>query len=85
MAFFPMQVRSESIATYAICGFSGIPTVCIFLGVWNAVCPSRIAHMSRQMTRAIINANVCCFLTASIVGAWLRIGFFVAFIISAFG
>ncbi|ELU12189.1 hypothetical protein CAPTEDRAFT_123339 [Capitella teleta] len=60
--------RSAAIATYALCGFSGLSTLAIAVGVWNFLCPSKIKEMTSQMWRAIINANISCFFTACVAG-----------------
>ncbi|CAD5122328.1 unnamed protein product [Dimorphilus gyrociliatus] len=60
--------RSAAIATYALCGFSGLSNLAIAVGVWNAVCPSKTREMAKQMIRAVVNANVACFMTACVAG-----------------
>lgn len=60
--------RSAAITTYALCGFSGLSNLAIAVGVWNAVAPSKTREMAKQMIRAVVNANVACFMTACIAG-----------------
>lgn len=63
-----LSTRSAAIATYALCGFSGFANLAIAVGVWNAVCPSKTREMARQMMRAVVNANIACFMTACTAG-----------------
>ncbi|XP_059163816.1 solute carrier family 28 member 3-like [Physella acuta] len=60
--------RSETIATYALCGFSNVGSMGILLGSLSAMAPARKATMSRLIFRAMVAGNVACFVTACIAG-----------------
>lgn len=62
------QDRSRTLATYALCGFSSLSTLAIAVGVWQVVCPQKVSDMASQMGRALLNANMACFMTACISG-----------------
>ncbi|CAH1792803.1 unnamed protein product [Owenia fusiformis] len=64
--------RSAAIATYALCGFSGLATCAIAIGVWSALVPSRVSWVAEQMLRCVINANMACFLTACVASVLYR-------------
>ncbi|KAL3831924.1 hypothetical protein ACJMK2_023614 [Sinanodonta woodiana] len=61
-----ISVRSEIIATYALCGFSNVGSIGIALGVMGSLAPTRKQELSKMVMRAMIAGNVACFLTASI-------------------
>ncbi|KAK3588469.1 hypothetical protein CHS0354_004683 [Potamilus streckersoni] len=61
-----ISVRSEIIATYALCGFSNFGSIGITLGGMGALAPNRKKELSRMVLRAMIAGNVACFLTACI-------------------
>ena len=63
-----MQERSASITTYALSGFSSLSTLAIAVGVWNTVIPSKTKEMTSNMIRAVICANISCFMTACVAG-----------------
>ncbi|CAH1792804.1 unnamed protein product [Owenia fusiformis] len=60
--------RSVAITTYAMCGFSGLATFAISVGVFNALEPRRLHHVIGMMGRTMMNANIACFLTACYAG-----------------
>ncbi|XP_061179839.1 solute carrier family 28 member 3-like [Saccostrea echinata] len=60
--------KSEVIATYALCGFSNIGSMGIFLGGMSALVPSRRGDLSKIVVRAMVAGNVACFLTGCIAG-----------------
>ena len=45
----------------------------IAVGVWNTIVPSLTDRMSSHLLRAVINANVSCFMTACIAGIHIAI------------
>ena len=61
-------MRSSTLGTYALCGFSSLSTLAVAVGVWNAVCPEKTKEMAGQMFRALWNANMSCFMTACVAG-----------------
>lgn len=62
------QIRSEIIATYALCGFANLASVGVQLGGLGPMAPSRIPDMSRVAIRALIAGTVACFMTACVAG-----------------
>lgn len=62
------QERSRAIATYALCGFSSLSSLAMSVGVWNSICPQKVAQMASSMFRVIVEANISCFMTACIAG-----------------
>lgn len=56
------------IATYALCGFSNIGSMGIFLGGMSALVPSRRGDLAQIVVRAMVAGNVACFLTGCIAG-----------------
>lgn len=67
---FCFQDRSQTLATYALCGFSSLSTLAVAVGIWTVVCPQRVKEMANQMLRVLVNANVACFMTACIAGRY---------------
>lgn len=63
-----MSGKSEVIATYALCGFSNIGSMGIFLGGMSALVPSRRGDLAQIVVRAMVAGNVACFLTGCIAG-----------------
>ncbi|KAK3578737.1 hypothetical protein CHS0354_010118 [Potamilus streckersoni] len=61
-----ISVKSEVIATYALCGFSNFGSIGITLGGMATLAPNRKKELSRMVLRAMIAGNVSCFLTACI-------------------
>ena len=61
-------MKSEIIATYALCGFANFGSIGITLGGLGALAPKRKSDLSRMVVRAMICGNVACFLTACIAG-----------------
>lgn len=63
-----ISLKSEIIATYALCGFANFGSIGITLGALGALAPTRKSDLSRMVVRAMICGNVACFLTACIAG-----------------
>ena len=61
-------MRSEVIATYALCGFANIGSVGVMLGGLTPMAPTRRKDLARVVLRALIAGTVACFMTASIAG-----------------
>ncbi|CAJ1068933.1 solute carrier family 28 member 3-like [Xyrichtys novacula] len=62
------QVHSETIATYALCGFSNFASLGMTVGAMSAMAPDRRADISSCGFRALIAGSVSCFMTACIAG-----------------
>lgn len=63
-----MSVRSEVIATYALCGFANFGSLGITIGGLSSMAPSRKGDIAAGAIRAMIAGTVACFMTACIAG-----------------
>ena len=74
--FILFQIKSEVIATYALCGFANFGSIGITLGGVGALVPSKRPELASMALRSMICGNVACFLTACIAGTvelqWLK-------------
>jgi len=62
------NLRSVVLATYALCGFSHIASLAIFLGGISALVPKRTSDLIKVSLRAFISATAACLMTACIAG-----------------
>ncbi|XP_013410730.1 solute carrier family 28 member 3 [Lingula anatina] len=66
---FPqISVRSEVIATYALCGFANLSSIGIQLGGIGPMAPSRKGDLAKIAVRALIAGTVATLMTACIAG-----------------
>uniref|UniRef100_A0A3Q1GA61 Solute carrier family 28 member 3 n=1 Tax=Acanthochromis polyacanthus TaxID=80966 RepID=A0A3Q1GA61_9TELE len=63
-----ISVHSETIATYALCGFSNFAALGMSIGGLSAMAPDRRSDISSCGRRALIAGSVSCFMTACIAG-----------------
>ncbi|XP_044120274.1 solute carrier family 28 member 3 [Neovison vison] len=63
-----MSIRSETIATYALCGFANFGSLGIVIGGLTSMAPSRKHDIAAGAVRALIAGTVACFMTACIAG-----------------
>ncbi|KAM7392053.1 hypothetical protein PAMP_022695 [Pampus punctatissimus] len=63
-----ISVHSETIATYALCGFSNFASLGMSVGALSAMAPERRTDISSCGLRALIAGSVSCFMTACIAG-----------------
>ncbi|KAJ8026184.1 Solute carrier family 28 member 3 [Holothuria leucospilota] len=63
-----LSIRSEIIATYALCGFANIGSIGIQLGGLTFMAPSRRVDLAKVAVRALIAGTVACFMTACVAG-----------------
>ncbi|XP_056231467.1 solute carrier family 28 member 3-like isoform X2 [Seriola aureovittata] len=63
-----ISVHSETIATYALCGFSNFASLGMSVGALSAMAPDRRSDISSCGFRALIAGSVSCFMTACIAG-----------------
>jgi len=66
--------RSAVIITYALCGFSHIASMAIFVGGISALIPERRNDIVRVSWRALLGATLACLLTACVAGTFLSRG-----------
>ncbi|CAD5111906.1 DgyrCDS1168 [Dimorphilus gyrociliatus] len=60
--------RSESLATFALCGFSNFGTLGTNVGFLCAIAPHKTAQITGVAVRAFIAGNFACLLTAAVAG-----------------
>lgn len=60
--------RSAVIATYALCGFTHIASMAIFVGGIASLAPEKTAELTRVAWRALIAATLACLMTGSVAG-----------------
>ncbi|XP_006875948.1 PREDICTED: solute carrier family 28 member 3-like [Chrysochloris asiatica] len=63
-----MSIRSETIATYALCGFANFGSLGIVIGGLTSMAPSRKRDIASGAVRALIAGTIACFMTACIAG-----------------
>ncbi|PIK55340.1 putative solute carrier family 28 member 3 isoform X3 [Apostichopus japonicus] len=63
-----LSIRSEVIATYALCGFANIGSIGIQLGGLIPLAPTRKGDLADIAIRALIAGSVACFMTACVAG-----------------
>ncbi|XP_049433819.1 solute carrier family 28 member 3-like isoform X3 [Epinephelus fuscoguttatus] len=63
-----ISVHSETIATYALCGFSNFASMGIAIGAMTSLAPDRRTDISDCALRSLIAGSVSCFMTACIAG-----------------
>ncbi|KGL79849.1 Solute carrier family 28 member 3, partial [Tinamus guttatus] len=63
-----MTVRSETIATYALCGFANFGSLGLVIGGLTSIAPSKRKEIAAGAFRAMIAGTVACFMTACIAG-----------------
>jgi len=66
--------RSAILASYALCGFSHIAAVAIFVGGVASLVPERAADVARLGMRALLASTLACFQTAAISGLFIGQG-----------
>ncbi|XP_032941945.1 solute carrier family 28 member 3 isoform X3 [Catharus ustulatus] len=63
-----MTVRSEVIATYALCGFANFGSLGLVIGGLTSIAPSKKKEIADSALRAMIAGTVACFMTACVAG-----------------
>ncbi|XP_054981868.1 solute carrier family 28 member 3 [Sorex araneus] len=63
-----MSIRSETIATYALCGFANFGSLGMVIGGLSSMAPSRKRDIASGAMRALIAGTIACFMTACIAG-----------------
>lgn len=72
---FHQQLRSFTIATYAICGFANPGSMGIVIGSYSALCPEKKTEIVSVVFRAFLSGTAVCLITASIAGKWNHLRF----------
>ena len=60
--------RSAVIATYALCGFTHIASMAIFVGGISTLAPEKTKEISQVAFRALLAATLACLMTGSVAG-----------------
>ena len=63
--------RSILITIYALCGFTHIASMAIFVGGTAALVPERKGDLSRLGLRALIAATLACLMAACVIGTFV--------------
>jgi len=63
-----MSIRSEVIATYALCGFANFGSMGVQIGGISSLAPSKRTVLSQVVLRALIAGTLACFMTACVAG-----------------
>lgn len=66
-----VNLRSYTIATYALCGFANVASIAIQVGGIGSLAPERRGDMARLGIRAMIGGLLATYLTATIAGILL--------------
>ncbi|XP_060569421.1 solute carrier family 28 member 3-like [Ruditapes philippinarum] len=67
-----LSIRSQVIATYALCGFSNIGCIGVQMGALGSMAPERRGHIATIVLKSLLGGVVTCLITASI--AWFAVG-----------
>uniref|UniRef100_A0A3Q2XWU3 Sodium/nucleoside cotransporter n=1 Tax=Hippocampus comes TaxID=109280 RepID=A0A3Q2XWU3_HIPCM len=63
-----ISVHSETIATYALCGFSNLASLGMSIAAITSMAPERQSDISSCGIRSLIAGSVSCFVTACVAG-----------------
>ena len=66
---------SETIMTYALCGFANIPTMGIMLGTMAGLAPKRKKVFSKILAKTCVAGTICCLIRGCIACIFVRISF----------
>jgi CNT family concentrative nucleoside transporter len=66
--------RSAVIATYALCGFSHLASMAIFVGSLCALAPQCTKRIGPVAVRALVAATLACLMTACVAGTFFTEG-----------
>ena len=64
--------RTSTITTYALCGFSHVASLAIFVGGVTALVPERRADVVAVSFRALLAASLACLMTGAVAGVFCR-------------
>ncbi|XP_029378313.1 sodium/nucleoside cotransporter 1 [Echeneis naucrates] len=63
-----ISIRSETIATYALCGFANFSSLGIVIGGLSSICPARRSDIASLVFRAMITGTTVSLVNACIAG-----------------
>ncbi len=64
--------RSAVIATYALCGFTHIASVAIFVGAISGIAPEKTKEITQVAARSLIAATLACLMTGGVAGIFYQ-------------
>uniref|UniRef100_A0A8C6TKW8 Sodium/nucleoside cotransporter n=1 Tax=Neogobius melanostomus TaxID=47308 RepID=A0A8C6TKW8_9GOBI len=64
-----ISVRSETITTYALCGFANLSSLGIVIGGLSSICPTRKSDISAIVLRAMLTGTCVTMVNACIAGS----------------
>lgn len=64
------EPRSAVIATYALCGFTHIASLAIFVGGLTSLAPEKSKEISQVAFRALLAATLACLMTGCVAGVF---------------
>ena len=62
--------RSAVIATYALCGFTHIASIAIFVGAISGIAPEKTKEITQVAFRSLVAATLACLMTGGIAGVF---------------
>ncbi len=66
--------RSAVLTAYALCGFTHVASVAIFVGGISAIAPEKTKALTAVSFRAFIAATLATLMTASVAGVFYGLG-----------
>ena len=66
-----LDLRSFTIATYALCGFANFSSIAIQIGGIGGLAPNRKSDLARLGLKAVAAGSMANFMSACIVGMFL--------------
>jgi CNT family concentrative nucleoside transporter len=69
-----IYARSALVASYALCGFTHMGAVAIFVGGFGALAPSRLGDLSRLGLKALWSATLATVMTGCVAGLYAQGG-----------
>lgn len=67
-----LDPRSETIATFALCGFANFSSIGVQLGGLVPIAPNQSKQLARLVFSAMIAGNIACFMTACVAGVLVK-------------
>jgi len=67
----PLSDRTETLLTYALCGFANFGSIGVQISGIGAVAPTRQRDLARLGMRAMLGGMLACFMTACVAGVLL--------------
>jgi CNT family concentrative nucleoside transporter len=67
-----LSIKSQAIATFALCGFANFSSIGIMLGGLSIMAPSRKPEVAKLSLRALIAATMANFMSAAIAGIFIQ-------------